>query len=303
MKTLLTFCLTFIELVALAQVDSISQNGFVIPESMEKCIIDLDKAFSQNAKDKLKSLEEDSIPYIFDVLIIDEWLNTDSSRLVKYFSKMGLRFNYEMEYFIELAYFRYLNTGNPDISTQLTKYISYSDSIVSIARYRCDFNSRQDSLDGIYIPKDIDDCYRQLDLMLSDSLKQRIKGSGVMDMFSYHFSIGLWIRNSWGLWGCSRLSLFFRNNGVRNPDDISGTILQGYRLYLNDTVCSVKKVLKYIPPPPPPASQAKRLFVVKYQLPQPYRRHRNRFLRTGRIDDFEIGNYTSMKEYLSNKPK
>jgi hypothetical protein len=46
-------------------------------------------------------------------------------------------------------------------------------------------------------------------------------------------SLGLWIRNNWGLWSGSRLQAYFRNLGINHPDSMSGVILVSYHRYLN----------------------------------------------------------------------
>jgi hypothetical protein len=47
-----------------------------------------------------------------------------------------------------------------------------------------------------------------------------------------HFSLGLWIRNNWQLWGGSRLSKYFNKMGIFHPDDMSEIILKSYDRYL-----------------------------------------------------------------------
>jgi hypothetical protein len=47
-------------------------------------------------------------------------------------------------------------------------------------------------------------------------------------MAVYHFSLGMWMRNNWGLWHGSRLSEYFNEHGVHHPDDMSGIILSSY---------------------------------------------------------------------------
>lgn len=94
----------------------------------------------------------------------------------------------------------------------------------------------QDSIGGVYIPKDLGDCIAQLDSFWSDSIKNEIKQmSEGYFLANSHFGIGLWIRNNWGLWGKgSRLSAFFHKNGVYHPDDISAMILISYYRYISN---------------------------------------------------------------------
>ncbi len=92
----------------------------------------------------------------------------------------------------------------------------------------------QDSINGIYIPKDIDDCMTELDKMLDDSLKCEIRKMSADEFQAKaHFGLGMWMRNNYGLWQGSRLAVYIRKNcDVRHPDDMSGVILSSYYNHL-----------------------------------------------------------------------
>jgi hypothetical protein len=63
----------------------------------------------------------------------------------------------------------------------------------------------QDTINGVYIPKNLEECLIALDKSLPPVAKNEIKALKTsFDMFQYHFGIGTWIRNSFGLWGGSR---------------------------------------------------------------------------------------------------
>ncbi len=53
------------------------------------------------------------------------------------------------------------------------------------------------------------------------------------DMLKYHFGFGRTLRNSWGLWGGSRLQKYFLERGVSHPEGMSGIILEYYHDWLN----------------------------------------------------------------------
>ena len=44
-------------------------------------------------------------------------------------------------------------------------------------------------------PTTREECFAQLDAMLSETDKQELRKSG--DAFEFHFTLGLWIRNNW----------------------------------------------------------------------------------------------------------
>ena len=91
-----------------------------------------------------------------------------------------------------------------------------------------------DSINGVYIPRNIEDCFHQLDTLLSPQDLRTIKNYESRDeMTNLHFSLGLWMRNNWGLWCGSRLQKYCLQRGLRHPDDMSGTILEYYWDYLH----------------------------------------------------------------------
>lgn len=88
-------------------------------------------------------------------------------------------------------------------------------------------NSRADSIRGIYIPRNLDECMSELDRLISDSGKLDMIARGAL---SQHFGAGIWIRNNWGLWGGSRLSGYMKSKGAvaGDPDGMSSSILALY---------------------------------------------------------------------------
>lgn len=95
----------------------------------------------------------------------------------------------------------------------------------------------------IYIPQDLPDCIIQLDSMLSKEDKAYIISAGAS---SVHFTLGLWMRNNWGLWGGSRLKSYFHNNGIRHPDDMSGVILDCYEKHLKGEGVNYRQMLRKV---------------------------------------------------------
>jgi hypothetical protein len=90
-----------------------------------------------------------------------------------------------------------------------------------------------DSINGVYIPKNLEDCFKQIDSFWPDSIKTKVKMWSEQDFSARaHMGFGMWMRNNWQFWGGSRLSKYFNELGVFHPDDISGIILKSYYRYL-----------------------------------------------------------------------
>ncbi len=102
------------------------------------------------------------------------------------------------------------------------------------------------TIDGIYIPKDLEDCFIQIDKILNDSLKTELKKISE-DEFTgkTHLGLGMWMRNNWQLWGGSRLSKYFNDLGIYHPDDMTGIILDSYHRNLNNTEIKLDEQIKY----------------------------------------------------------
>ena len=86
-----------------------------------------------------------------------------------------------------------------------------------------------DSINHVYIPPNILACFLELDKKLTPEnvLKlNALKSAG--EMINYHFGLGMWMRNNWGLWSGSRLSAYMKQRRFSDPDSMSGEILKYY---------------------------------------------------------------------------
>ncbi|HMI02980.1 MAG TPA: DUF6794 domain-containing protein [Pedobacter sp.] len=86
-----------------------------------------------------------------------------------------------------------------------------------------------DSINHVYIPRNMEDCFTELDKMLKPETVSEIKAMkrpGQMGI--YHHGMGMWIRNNWGLWSGSRLSAYLKERGFSDPDGMSGIIFNYY---------------------------------------------------------------------------
>lgn len=85
------------------------------------------------------------------------------------------------------------------------------------------------TIDGIYIPANLGEALAELDKLLPQVVREEMRTlPDREDMIEYHFGLGTALRNSWGLWGGSRLQKYFIDRGVSHPDSMSGVILDHY---------------------------------------------------------------------------
>jgi hypothetical protein len=76
-------------------------------------------------------------------------------------------------------------------------------------------NLTKSEINGVYIPKDLNDAISELNKNFSDSLKTEIKKMTENDFSGrFHMGTGMWMRNNWRLWAGSRLSVYFNDLGI-----------------------------------------------------------------------------------------
>jgi len=104
-----------------------------------------------------------------------------------------------------------------------------------------------DSLYGVYIPEDLEDCFVQLDKILDDSAKIRIRQRTDIEFCNeVNSDLGQWLRNSWGIRKESRIARYFAEKGLNNPDDISSVILVSYHRHLTDNEIRLEEQINNI---------------------------------------------------------
>jgi hypothetical protein len=105
-----------------------------------------------------------------------------------------------------------------------------------IIKEREDYKKRivADSINGLYIPKNLEECFLELNKLLKTKDIEAIKNlKDRSETILYHHGFGTWLRNNWGLWGGSRLQQYLISKGLRHPDNMSATILEFYYDWLN----------------------------------------------------------------------
>lgn len=217
---------------------------YPIPRNIKGCIKLLDKTMSADEKELIRTLPEDSIckheKFTYRKMgFFSTWIQIEKrpSRLEKYFDRKGF-YNYDEIYeTILVSYHRYLNNQEIDLEKQNERFterrkIREEEQDKRAREYQ--LRIEMDSINGVYIPKDIEDCCVQLDKIINEKDKEYIKGLSVEDLINdLHFGLGIWIGNIWGLWGGSRLQQYFLDKKIDHPNDMSGEILRAYHNWLN----------------------------------------------------------------------
>jgi hypothetical protein len=102
-----------------------------------------------------------------------------------------------------------------------------------------------ESPSGFLIPGDLDEAFAELDRMLPAEIVEEMRTGTEDDMVVYHFGLGMWMRNNWGLWGGSKLEEHLTALGLEHPDDMSAVILESYWRKLNSKPLALEDKVQY----------------------------------------------------------
>lgn len=211
--------------------DSIIENIY-IPKDIEDCFNELSKPDYIKIKTLLLTISEDNINSKFKGTA-DFWFKWhfhDASRLTTYFNCLGINQVGYMQRIILITFHRRLHNLPIRFNEELTKY----KKIESREEEKYQKKLQSDSINGVYIPKNIKECFLQLDKLLKDSdIKQIKELKNKEGTLKFHHGLGTWIRNNWGLWGGSRLQLYILDREKTQPDGMSAKILEFYWEWLN----------------------------------------------------------------------
>lgn len=98
-------------------------------------------------------------------------------------------------------------------------------------------------INKVYIPKDLGECFIELNKLTSRESRAKFKGMSEADArVKLHYSLGRWIWHNWGLFEGSRLSVYFNKTKVNHPEDMATFIIIAYHRYLNKKEIKAKEI-------------------------------------------------------------
>ena len=217
------------------------------PKNLKKAILYLNQTTSDSIKNLISnygndSLKQISYPWGGKFKTVYNWTDRDNfdSKIIKYLDKKGVSFHQTEVIFIAFKEFLNNNEFNEKAILHPFQILELKWEEEDKVRYSTD------TLRGNYIPKDLNDCFKQIDKLWNDSIKLEVK-NWTEDEFTVktHFGFGRWIRNNWQLWAGSRLSKYFKEKGIFHPDSMSGIILDSYHRYLNKKEIQIEKQITF----------------------------------------------------------
>jgi hypothetical protein len=100
-----------------------------------------------------------------------------------------------------------------------------------------------EKINGVYIPKNLDDVYTTLDKMVDAESKFKVKmlpESKVDSVLSPR--LGLWMSLNWSFYEGSRISHYLHSAGVTYPEDMASFLLIAWHKHLNGKPVEIKNL-------------------------------------------------------------
>lgn len=101
----------------------------------------------------------------------------------------------------------------------------------------------KDKLNGVYIPKNLEEAMAELDKRISPDSRLKLKSIPEDSVcLRMHHRLGQWLILNWGFYGGSRLSHYLRSAGVTFPDDMADFLILAYHRRLNEKPIGIKEL-------------------------------------------------------------
>ena len=203
--------LLFTIIIILGSVNVCFGHSPKVPKNLKQAVVYLNQDCPDSLKDKIKktdapNLKELCYPWGGKYKTIFDWTSNENenSKIVKYLESKGVKWHHQE---VLLVAFRFFLLGQKIDEKDI--YRPYQ-LIEKKAEDEDKVKYTADSLSGIYIPKDLDDCIKQINSFWPDSTKAKLRLLTEREFTGrLHHGFGMWMRNNWHLWAGSRLSKYF----------------------------------------------------------------------------------------------
>lgn len=100
-------------------------------------------------------------------------------------------------------------------------------------------------IDGHYIPLDLYDCFRALDTLMEQGVRERFMAIPDAEVDARtHASLGLWLNNRWKISEGSRLSLYFNKMKIPHPQYMVGLVITTYHRHLHKRDLGIRELVQ-----------------------------------------------------------
>ena len=95
-------------------------------------------------------------------------------------------------------------------------------------------NIKKSRINGVYIPKNMDEAMTELQALRSDEALDKFKkGDEAMVARKLHFGLGRWMIYNWNFYEGSRFSHYLSQQGLTHPDDQAQLVIVSLHRKLN----------------------------------------------------------------------
>ncbi len=103
-------------------------------------------------------------------------------------------------------------------------------------------NIKKSRINGVYIPKDLDDAFKELKaLSPPESLVKFKNAPEDLVAKKLHGGLGLWMIVNWNFYDGSRFSHWMKTKGISHPDDMAEFVIKSFHRHLNGLDLQVKE--------------------------------------------------------------
>lgn len=96
-------------------------------------------------------------------------------------------------------------------------------------------NIQKSRINGVYIPRDMDDACKELTELSSEESIEKFKNAEeMMVVQKLHFGLGRWMIYNWNFYDGSRFSHYLKEKGLSHPDDMAKFVMICYHRMLNE---------------------------------------------------------------------
>jgi hypothetical protein len=103
-------------------------------------------------------------------------------------------------------------------------------------------NVKKTRINGVYIPKDLDEAFQELTALSTEESQLKFKNAQEEIVArKLHFGLGKWMRVNWNFDEGSRIVKVLRDYGLYHPDDQVNFMLRSYHRHLNNKDQEIEK--------------------------------------------------------------
>jgi hypothetical protein len=211
----------------------------LLEETVGDSILSASKKMSLN---EFKEVFEHEQPLYYQT--VNSWIYFDNkkNKFVQYYEKEGVDDPMHIRKIVLNAFYRHLHNNDIDHKSLVAHYREMEEEW----KYEDKDKLNADSLRGNYIPETIQDCFTQIDATCPKEVREDIATWNEEDFVNNaHWGLGLWMINTWRLWEGSRLSDYFNNEGIYQPEFMSDIILKSYHRYLNHADIQTPQLIQF----------------------------------------------------------